>query len=184
MINQTSQQYDRVITSCRDIFLKKNKDYGTSWRVLRISSVMDQIFIKAQRIRTIEEKATMKVNEGVESEFMGIINYCVIALIQMEMGASSEATVDEKILLDWYNTQIAITKKLMEEKNHDYGEAWRDMRVSTFTDMLLMRLLRIRQIEESQGKTIMSEGIDANIRDMINYSVFALIQLTQHKPSN
>ncbi len=177
MINQTSAQFDSVISKCKDVFIKKNTDYGTSWRVMRISSIMDQIFIKAQRIRNIEEKGAKKIDEGVESEFMGIINYCVIALIQLELRESAEMNIETKTLASLYDRIVSDNKRLMEEKNHDYGEAWRDMRVSTFTDMLLMRLLRIRQIEEANGKTLMSEGIDSNIRDMINYSVFALIHL-------
>lgn len=183
MINQTSHQYDTVIAACRDIFVKKNKDYGTSWRVMRNSSIMDQIFIKAQRIRTIEEKKSQKVNDSTESEFAGIINYCVIALIQMELNDADGMNPDIQKLTAMYDKQIALTKDLMMQKNHDYGEAWRDMRVSTFTDMLLMRLLRIRQIEESNGETIASEGVESNIRDMINYSVFALIQLNEQKNS-
>jgi hypothetical protein len=160
---------------------------------MRLSSIADQIFIKAQRIRTIEEKGNMKVDEGVESEFMGIVNYCVIALIQMELKDNSDLDVDidtltklyEKLEVDidtltkLYDKHVLETKTLMMQKNHDYGEAWRDMLVSTFTDMILMRLLRIRQIQSSDGKTIMSEGIDANFADMINYSVFALIHLTE-----
>lgn len=179
MINQTSAQYDNVIQKCRHIFLSKSEDYGTSWRVMRLSSIADQIFIKAQRIRTIEEKGNMKVDEGVESEFMGIVNYCVIALIQMELKDNSDLDVDIDTLTKLYDKHVLETKTLMMQKNHDYGEAWRDMLVSTFTDMILMRLLRIRQIQSSDGKTIMSEGIDANFADMINYSVFALIHLTE-----
>lgn len=181
MINQTSSQYDQVIHQCKDIFIKKNKDYGTSWRVMRLSSIADQIFIKAQRIRTIEEKGEQKVNEGVEPEYMGIINYCIIGLIQMEMKDSGEMDLDPGTLAVLYDKHALATKTLMEQKNHDYGEAWRSMQVSTFTDMILMRLLRIRQIEESKGKTIMSEGIDANLQDMINYSVFALIRLSEQQ---
>ncbi|MFN4972715.1 MAG: DUF1599 domain-containing protein [Bacteroidota bacterium] len=182
-MNQTSHQYDSVIASCRDLFIKKNKDYGTSWRVMRNSSIMDQIFIKAQRIRTIEEKKSQKINDSTESEFVGIINYCLIALIQMELNDQVGLNPDIQMLTTMYDKQIALTKELMMQKNHDYGEAWRDMRVSTFTDMLLMRLLRIRQIEESDGKTLASEGVESNIRDMINYSVFALIQLSEQQKS-
>jgi hypothetical protein len=148
---------------------------------MRNSSIMDQIFIKAQRIRTIEEKKSQKIDEGAESEFMGIINYCIIALIQMQLKDSSNMQPDIELLTKLYDEEIKVTKDLMLQKNHDYGEAWRDMRVSTFTDMLLMRLLRIRQIEESDGKTLVSEGIESNIRDMINYSVFALIHLSEQK---
>lgn len=179
MINQTSTQYDNVIQKCRHIFLSKSKDYGTSWRVMRLSSIADQIFIKAQRIRTIEEKGSMQVDEGIESEFMGILNYCVIGLIQMELKDESKLDIDVDTLTKLYDKHVLETKTLMMQKNHDYGEAWRDMLVSTFTDMILMRLLRIRQIQSSNGKTIMSEGVDANFQDMINYSAFALIHLTE-----
>lgn len=178
MINQTSAQYDKVVEKCRHIFLSKSKDYGTSWRVMRLSSIADQIFIKAQRIRTIEEKGQQKIDEGAESEFMGIINYCVIGLIQLELADEKNMELDIDRLTLLYDKHINETKTLMMQKNHDYGEAWRDMLVSTFTDMILMRLLRIRQIQSSNGKTIMSEGVDANFQDMINYSVFALIHLT------
>jgi hypothetical protein len=144
---------------------------------MRVSSLMDQIFIKAQRIRTIEENVMKKVNEDERTEFIGIVNYCIIALIQLELKDLSETNLPLTQLETLYNKQVTEVKALMEEKNHDYGEAWRDMRVSTFTDMILMRLLRIRQIEEAKGQTIMSEGVDANIRDMMNYAVFALIHL-------
>jgi hypothetical protein len=175
--NKTSIQYDEAIHKCRSIFLTKSKDYGTSWRIMRVSSLMDQIFIKAQRIRTIEDNTVKKVNEDERTEFIGIVNYCIIALIQLELKDLSETNLPLTQLETLYNKQVVEVKALMEEKNHDYGEAWRDMRVSTFTDMILMRLLRIRQIEEAKGQTIMSEGIDANIRDMMNYAVFALIHL-------
>jgi hypothetical protein len=181
LINQTSTQYDQAIKKCKDIFIKKNKDYGTSWRVMRLSSITDQIFIKAQRLKTIEIKGEQKIGDDEVSEYIGIINYCVIGLIQQELQESTEMDLDVNTLTALYDKYIHITKTLMEEKNHDYGEAWRDMRVSTFTDMILMRLLRIRQIEDSKGKTIMSEGIDANLQDMINYSVFALIRLEESK---
>ena len=179
LINQTSVQYDSIIDQCRHIFLSKSKDYGTSWRVMRLSSIADQIFIKAQRIRTIEEKGNMKVDEGIESEFKGIINYCVIGLIQLELKAETKLDIEINELTDLYDKHIGITKALMVQKNHDYGEAWRSMLVSTFTDMILMRLLRIRQIQQMDGVTIMSEGVEANLQDMINYSVFALIHLGQ-----
>lgn len=177
MINQTSTQYDNAIGQCRDIFLNKSKDYGTSWRVMRLSSIADQIFIKAQRIRTIEEKGSMKVDEGVESEFMGIVNYCIIGLIQLELKDDDRLEIDLAELTKLYDKYVGLTKDLMMQKNHDYGEAWRNMLVSTFTDMILMRLLRIRQIQQKDGVTIMSEGVEANLQDMINYSVFALIHL-------
>lgn len=179
MINQTSVQYDSIIDQCRHIFLSKSKDYGTSWRVMRLSSIADQIFIKAQRIRTIEEKGNMKVDEGIESEFKGIINYCVIGLIQLELKKETKLDIAINELTELYNKHIVETKALMMQKNHDYGEAWRSMLVSTFTDMILMRLLRIRQIQQTDGVTIMSEGVEANLQDMINYSVFALIHLSQ-----
>lgn len=179
MINQTSTEFDNVINKCRHIFLSKSKDYGTSWRVMRLSSIADQVFIKAQRIRTIEEKGSMQINEGIESEFMGIVNYCVIGLIQMELKEDGNLDIDIDTLTNLYDKHVLETKTLMMQKNHDYGEAWRNMLVSTFTDMILMRLLRIRQIQSSNGQTIMSEGIDANFQDMINYCVFALIHLTE-----
>lgn len=176
----TITQYQTSLGRCRDILIKKNADYGTSWRVLRLTSIADQIFIKAKRIRTIEENGSSAIDEGVDSEFIGIVNYCFIALIQLSLGVS-DGTEDlvETELLKMYNNEADITFELMAAKNTDYGEAWRDMKVSTFTDMILMRLLRIRQIETNKGQTIMSEGIDANFRDMINYAIFALIHLTE-----
>lgn len=181
MINQTSTEYDEVIAGCKHIFLSKSSDYGTSWRIMRLTSIADQIYIKAQRIRTIEEKGSKKIDEGAESEFRGIVNYCVIGLIQLELkdDASPEISIEPLTVL--YEKHIAETKRLMLEKNHDYGEAWRNMLVSTFTDMILMRLLRIKQIMQANGNTIMSEGVEANLQDMINYSVFALIHLTINK---
>ncbi|MCW3085403.1 MAG: hypothetical protein JWP12_2769 [Bacteroidetes bacterium] len=178
-MNKTSSQYDTAITSCKDIFIKKMKDYGTAWRVLRTSSITDQIFIKAQRIRNIEDKGTQKINDDVKSEYIGIINYSIIGLIQLELKNDSrmELPADEVgKLFDKYSNEA---KNLMENKNHDYGEAWRDMRVSSLTDLILMKILRIKQIEDNKGATIISEGIDANFQDMINYSVFALIKLNE-----
>jgi hypothetical protein len=176
----TTTQYQAALSKCRDVLVKKNADYGTSWRVLRLSSIADQIFIKAKRIRTIEEKGSYTVDEGVESEYIGIVNYCFISLIQLSLGISdSKENLSEAALLELYNREAQITFDLMAAKNSDYGEAWREMKVSTFTDMILMRLLRIRQIEDNSGKTIMSEGIDANFRDMINYALFALIRLNE-----
>ncbi|MBW7936170.1 MAG: DUF1599 domain-containing protein [Flavobacteriales bacterium] len=177
-INTTSGQYDAVIKICKDIFMKKNADYGPSWRVLRPSSLTDQIFIKAQRIRTLEEKKEALVDEGIEPEFIGIINYCIITLIQLELPPStSNESLGITHLETLYDKHAGQAKSLMEMKNHDYGEAWRDMRISTFTDMLLMRILRIKQMEDNNGATIASEGIEANFYDMINYAVFALIQM-------
>lgn len=184
MSNQTSTQYDAAVSKCRHIFLSKSKDYGTSWRVMRLSSIADQIFIKAQRIRTIEEKGNMKVEEGIESEFMGIFNYCVIGLIQLDLANDTNMDLPLEKMTLLYDKNVNQTKDLMMQKNHDYGEAWRDMLVSTFTDMILMRLLRIKQIQQAGGQTIMSEGIDANLQDMMNYSVFALIHLAGQAKDN
>lgn len=161
------------------MFLKKNQDYGTAWRILRTSSLTDQIFIKANRIRTIQLTGENKVGEGIEPEFVGIINYCVMALIQLELKEDERLELDSIEVIKLYDKMLAQTKSLMESKNHDYGEAWRDMRVSSLTDLILMKLLRVKQIEDNQGKTIVSEGIDANYMDMINYSVFALILLSE-----
>ena len=174
-MSNTSQQYDKVIANCRDLFSKKAHDYGTAWRILRLPSLTDQIYIKAQRIRSLQENEVRKVDEDETSEFIGIINYCAMALIQMEKGIADQPdmTADEAVLL--YDEKIALTKALMENKNHDYGEAWREMRVSSLTDLILQKLLRVKQIEDNKGKTLVSEGIDANYQDMINYSVFALI---------
>lgn len=174
-MSQTNHQYDKVIHSCKEIFIKKTKDYGTAWRVLRTISIVDQIFIKAQRIRTIQEKGEQKVSDGIAAEFKGIINYAVIGLIQLELPADApeEMSVDEVASL--YENKVKIAKSLMEDKNHDYGEAWRSMSQESFTDLILMKLMRIRQILSNDGKTIMSEGVDANYLDIINYAVFALI---------
>jgi hypothetical protein len=178
-MSKTDSQYDIALGRCKDVFLKKNTDYGTSWRILRQASITDQIFIKAQRIRTIEQKGTSEIDEGAESEYIGIINYCVIALIQMELKDHEETNIPVEELAKLYEKITTQTKDLMKAKNSDYGEAWRDMRVSTFTDMILMRLLRIKQIEDNQGQTQVSEGVDANFMDMINYAMFALIRLAE-----
>ena len=179
--SKTSAQYDHVMSLCKDIFLKKMKDYGTAWRILRVSSITDQIFIKAQRIRSIEEKGTQRVQDGIDSEFIGIINYCVIALIQLEKGNSDnlEMPVDE--VISHFEEQVNEAKRLMEDKNHDYGEAWRGMRTSSMTDLILMKLMRIKQIEDNKGATLISEGIAANYFDMINYAAFALIKMEEDK---
>jgi hypothetical protein len=171
----TNEQFDVAISTCRDIFLSKAKDYGTAWRVLRTISIVDQIFIKAQRIRTIQEKGEQKVSDGIAAEFKGIINYAVIGLIQLSLpeDAPEEMELDKVSVL--YDQNVAIAKKLMQDKNHDYGEAWRSMSQESFVDLILMKLQRIRQILNNEGKTIMSEGIDANYLDIINYAVFALI---------
>jgi hypothetical protein len=175
----TSQQFEEVIKLCKDIFIKKMKDYGSAWRVLRTPSLTDQIFIKAQRIRSIEDKGIQKIHEDIKSEYIGIVNYCVIALIQLELGISNDAdNLDHKVASSLYDKYIYKSKSLMEDKNHDYGEAWRDMRIGSLTDIILMKLLRTKQIEDNDGKTFISEGVDANYFDMINYAIFALIKLT------
>ncbi len=181
MSEKTITQYNEVINHCRKVFEAKTKDYGTSWRVMRLPSITDQIFIKANRIRTIDLKGNMKVNEEMDSEFIGIINYSVIALIQLELNDDSGKEISVEAVLDLFNKKVQAAKNLMLDKNHDYGEAWRDMRISSFTDLILMRIMRIRQIEDNLGKTIMSEGIDANLFDTINYAVFALIKIAEAK---
>ena len=173
----TDTQYDLVINNCKQLFLKKAKDYGTAWRILRPESITDQIFIKAQRIRTLEEKKVSKVDEGVIPEYIGIINYCVIALIQLELTESDPVELPFADVERLYTEKISETKALMENKNHDYGEAWRDLRISSLTDLILMKILRVKQIEDNEGKTLASEGVKANYQDMLNYSVFALIKL-------
>lgn len=179
-MEHTSKQYDAAIKQCKDIFLKKMKDYGTAWRNLRPTSLTDQIFIKAQRIKSIEEKGTQKVGDDIKSEYIGIINYCIIALIQLELAEDSRMELPYEEVEQLYSKYAALTKKLMEDKNHDYGEAWRDMRISSLTDLILMKIFRVKQIEDNKGKTIISEGVDANYMDMLNYSVFALIRLNEH----
>ncbi len=174
-MQQTLEQYDSALAKCRDIFSKKTKDYGTAWRILRPKSLTDQIFIKAQRIRNIEETGENKVGEDITSEYIGIVNYCIMAQLQLEMGATDgrELAYDEAIKL--YDAKAALARNLMMNKNTDYGEAWRDMRVSSLTDLILMKILRTRQIEDNDGQTIISEGLDANYLDMMNYALFALI---------
>jgi hypothetical protein len=176
-MQNTSQQYDAAISICKDIFLKKMKDYGTAWRNLRPTSLTDQIFIKAQRIKSIEEKGTQKVGDDIKGEYVGIINYCVMALIQLEMGNDPRLELPAAEVEALYNKEVQLTKALMLDKNHDYGEAWRDMRISSLTDLILMKIFRVKQIEDNKGQTIISEGVDANYRDMINYAVFAMIRL-------
>lgn len=174
-MRNTVQEYDKVIHICRDLFVKKMTDYGSAWRILRLPSLTDQIFIKAQRIRSLQENEVRKVDEDETGEFIGIINYCIMALIQLEMGVAEQPDLDTLDASKLYDDKVAVTKALMEAKNHDYGEAWREMRVSSLTDLILQKLLRVKQIEDNKGKTLVSEGIDANYQDMINYSVFALI---------
>lgn len=176
-LHVTIRQYDAVIQNCIEIFLLKMKDYGTAWRILRTPSLTDQIFIKAQRIRSIEEKGIAKVDEGIRDEFIGIVNYSIIALIQIELGPGKELSLDPLQGETLYRKYSGAAKDLMLNKNHDYGEAWRSMRISSLTDIILMKLMRIKQIEDNQGKTFISEGVDANYYDIINYAVFALIKL-------
>jgi hypothetical protein len=177
IMDKTNQQYDHVITVCRDIFTKKMKDYGIAWRILRPSSMTDQIYIKAQRIRSIEQKGVSKIDEGVRSEYIGIINYCIMAIIQLEKGTSETDDLTPEETLDLYQKHFDEAKSLMMAKNHDYDEAWRNMRMSSYTDLILMKLKRTKQIEDNQGMTLISEGIEANYLDMINYAVFALIKI-------
>lgn len=171
----TNLQYDQAIHSCKEIFLKKARDYGTAWRVLRTISVVDQIFIKAQRIRTIQEKGRQKIGDDIPAEFKGIINYAVIGLIQLDQPADAPEEMPVNEVSTLYDKYIAVAKQLMNDKNHDYGEAWRSMSQESFVDLILMKLQRIRQILTNDGKTLISEGIDANYLDIINYAVFALI---------
>jgi hypothetical protein len=177
-MNQTNREYTNVINVCRDIFLKKTKDYGTAWRILRPSSLTDQIFIKAQRIRTIQETRENKVGEAIEGEFIAIVNYCIMAIIQLRETELAEMELGENLACKLYDQYSREAFDLMAKKNHDYGEAWRDMRVSSLTDLILMKILRVKQIEDNQGATLISEGIDANYFDMLNYAVFSLIHLT------
>lgn len=178
MLADTATEYSQVIKECKEIFVNKTADYGTAWRILRIPSITDQIFIKAQRIRSIQEKGTQQIDEDITSEFVGIINYCVIALIQLELeGKNAEMELPVKKVTEMYDREIQTTRDLLMKKNHDYGEAWREMRVSSITDIILMKLFRVKQIEDNKGVTRISEGVDANYRDIINYAVFCLIKL-------
>ncbi len=177
----TNKQYDDVINLCKDIFVKKMKDYGTAWRILRTSSLTDQIYIKAQRIRSLETKKEQKVNEGIIPEFIGIINYALIALIQIELGISEKVDLKAEKAEELYIKYFLKAKELMMNKNHDYDEAWRSMRISSFTDLILMKIFRTKEIENNNGKTLISENVDANYYDMINYAVFALIKMVVEK---
>lgn len=174
---RTVGEYRQVIKACKDIFEKKTKDYGTAWRILRASSLTDQIFIKAKRIRSIQEKGEQKIQEDVAGEFIAIINYCIMAIIQLDMKEADNLEIPYTVLEPMYDKIADDTMALLINKNHDYGEAWRDMRVSSITDIILMKILRTKQIEDNEGKTLISEGIDANYQDMINYAVFCLIKL-------
>ena len=179
IVERTLKQYDEQAHRCREVFSKKHEDYGNAWYILRPSSLTDQMYIKAKRIRSIEEQGTQKIEEGIENEYIGLVNYGLMALLQMKYASEELAEMDAEELLAEYDRLLAEVKDLMKQKNFDYGEAWRDMRVSSLTDLILMKLLRIRQIEHNEGKTIISEGLDANYMDIINYSIFALIQIKE-----
>lgn len=176
-MSKTSQEYDKVIAVCRDLFANKTKDYGTAWRILRLPSLTDQIFIKAQRIRSLQENEIRKVDEDETSEFIGIINYCIMALIQLDKGVGKYPDFSYEEAVRYYDEKVLITKNLMENKNHDYGEVWRDMRVSSITDLILMKIFRLKSMEDSNDKLEVSEGREANYQDMLNYAIFALIHL-------
>lgn len=180
-MKNTSDEYDAIIDICRRLFNNKMKDYGSAWRILRLPSVTDQIYIKAQRIRSLQQNDVRKVDEDESSEFIGIINYSIMALIQLDLGVVEQPDLSAAQASEVYERKISVTKALMEAKNHDYGEAWREMRVSSLTDLILQKLLRVKQIEDNNGKTIVSEGLEANYQDMINYAVFALILMGFHK---
>jgi len=177
LATNTSEEFDSVIAVCKSLFLKKTKDYGTAWRILRLSSITDQLFIKAQRIRTLEEKKVSKVGEGIIPEYIGIINYCVIAMMQSEMTENDPNELELQAVENLFDQKVRETKDLMLAKNHDYGEAWRDMRISSLTDLILMKVFRVKQIEDNLGETVASEGVVANYQDMLNYAVFALIRM-------
>ncbi len=176
-MSNTAAEYDAVIKISKGLFMKKTRDYGTAWRILRIESITDQIFIKAQRIRTLEEKKVSKVDEDITSEYIGIVNYCLIAMMQLESRPDTPTEISVEEVSRMFDEKATETKDLMFAKNHDYGEAWRDMRVSSMTDLILMKLLRVKQIEDNKGQTLASEGVKANYQDMLNYAVFALIKL-------
>ncbi|WP_038031947.1 MULTISPECIES: DUF1599 domain-containing protein [Thermonema] len=173
----TESEYKEIIKECKKLFEKKYHDYGTAWRILRPSSLTDQIFIKAKRIRSIQEKGTQAIDEDISQEFIGIVNYCVMALIQLSLPADAPLHLDYETVSRLYDEQVAATLDLLRRKNHDYGEAWRQMRVSSMTDLILMKILRIKQIEDKQGQTLVSEGVEANYQDILNYAVFCLIKL-------
>ncbi len=179
MVKQTSAEYKQIIGICKQVFEKKTKDYGTAWRILRLSSITDQIFIKAQRIRSLQEKQQQQVEEGMDAEFIGIVNYCLIAIIQMELAPDKPLELDYATLEPLYDHAAKEVADLLFKKNHDYDEAWRDMRLSSITDIILMKLLRVKQIENNAGQTLVSEGVKSNYQDIINYAVFALIKLNE-----
>ncbi len=176
-LSNTAAEYDAVIKVCKNLFIKKTRDYGTAWRILRLPSITDQIFIKAQRIRTLEEKRVSKVGDDITGEYIGIVNYCIIALMQQDCSPETPAELAAEQVSSLFDEHVTATRDLMFAKNHDYGEAWRDMRISSLTDLILMKLLRVKQIEDNAGQTLASEGVTANYQDMLNYAVFALIKL-------
>ncbi len=180
-MEHTLKQFDQAIASCKHIFIQKAKDYGTAWRILRSSSLTDQLYIKAKRIRNIEELQHQKVDDSVELEYMGIINYAIMAIIQLEADLDLPIDMEVKEVEKLYDKEVKITRTLLNQKNHDYGEAWRGMRISSYTDLILMKLLRVKQIEDNQGQTLISEGMDANYRDIINYAIFALIKIEENR---
>lgn len=180
-MNKTEQQFDNAAHECRELFAKKLKDYGAAWRIMRPSSLTDQIFIKANRIRSIEIKGVTMVDEGIKPELIGIINYAIIGIIQLALGYAEKDDLSVERALELYDTYMLSAKKLMLAKNHDYDEAWRSMRIQSYTDLILMKLYRTKQIEDNQGVTLVSEGIDANYYDMINYAIFGLIQLAEQE---
>jgi len=179
LIEKTIGEYKEVIKACKEVFEKKTKDYGTAWRILRPSSITDQIFIKAQRIRSIQQKGEQKVSDDISGEFIGIINYCIIALIQQGLTENDEIEIPFQKLGPLYDRYVNESMALLADKNHDYDEAWRQMRISSITDIILMKLMRVKQIEDNQGKTIISEGIKANYQDMIVYAVFSMIKINE-----
>ncbi len=176
-MEKTLEQYDRAIAACREIFRKKTRDYGTAWRILRPASLTDQLFIKAKRIRQIEEQGRQQIDDPVVDEYRGILNYSIMALIQLTQPSEKGIEIDAATVLNWYDEEVEHTRALMIRKNHDYGEAWREMRISSITDLILMKLLRVKQIEDNAGETLISEGLEANYRDIVNYSAFALIRI-------
>lgn len=180
----TTAEYNAVIQYCKNLFIKKTKDYGTAWRIMRLLSITDQLYIKAKRIRTLEVKKVSKVGEDIAGEFVAIVNYCVMAMMQLEMGEDGEENLDADFVEKYYTEKVDETRNLMFAKNHDYGEAWRDMRVSSMTDLILMKLHRVKQIEDNNGETLVSEGLKANYQDMLNYAVFALIKLGYTEKNN
>jgi Nucleotide modification associated domain 1 len=180
-MKKTLEQYDTALQHCRQLFLKKTQDYGTAWRILRVSSITDQLFIKARRIRQIEESGSQAVADKVDDEYVGLVNYSLMALMQLDLTPDAALELPPQYVADFYDKKATETRDLMILKNTDYGEVWRDMRLSSLTDLILMKLLRVKQIEDNAGKTIVSEGLDANYQDIINYSIFALIKISEKK---